>query len=215
MNRYKTTFDTWNKIASLYEEVFMDMDLYNDTYTFFCSELLQESPSVLEIGCGPGNITKHIVSKRPDCNILGIDIAPNMITLAKKNNPSAKFKVMDGRKINTLTSKFDGIICGFYLPYLSKSDRFSFINDCAGLLNNNGVLYISFVEGDYKKSGYQTGSTGDQIYFYYHNLDDINQELIEHHFTVIKTIHKPYLKKDGTSEDHTILMAKKLANTYK
>ncbi|MHA7057655.1 class I SAM-dependent methyltransferase [Aquimarina sp. M1] len=210
MNRYQTTFKTWNKIAFVYEEVFMDLDLYDDTYATFCKALTLQNPSILEIGCGPGNITKHITSKRPDCTILGIDIAPNMIALAQKNNPTVSFKIMDGRKINTLPSLFDGIIAGFYIPYLSTSDLSGFIKDCAGLLKNNGMLYISFVAGDYKDSGYQTGSTGDQVYFYYHNIEDLQKELIEHDFIVTNTIHKPYLKKDGTSENHTIIIAKQI-----
>ncbi|WP_299443100.1 class I SAM-dependent methyltransferase [uncultured Aquimarina sp.] len=208
MSRYKTTFETWNKIASIYEEVFMDLDLYNDTYALFCKELIKENPSILELGCGPGNITKQILSKRPDSKILGIDIAPNMIALAKKNNPSASFKVMDGRNIGTLKSTFDGIITGFYIPYLSKSDCFSFIKDCIRLLNNQGILYISFVEGDYDDSGYQTGSTGDQIYFYYHDLDFLKKQLVEHQFSIINTLHKQYPKKDGTVDTHTIIIAK-------
>ncbi|WP_299248108.1 class I SAM-dependent methyltransferase [uncultured Aquimarina sp.] len=210
MNRYKTTFETWNKIASLYEEVFMDIELYNDTYSFFCEQVNKKKPSILEIGCGPGNITKHILFKIPDCSILGIDIAPNMVKLAQKNNPAVDFKVMDGRKINTIQSKFDGIISGFYLPYLSKSDRFNFIKDCERLLNNNGILYISFVEGDQNNSGYQTGSTGHKVYFHYHNLNNLKKELTEHHFSILKIIHKQYPKKDETTEIHTIVIAKQI-----
>ncbi|WP_299211770.1 class I SAM-dependent methyltransferase [uncultured Aquimarina sp.] len=210
MNRYQTTFKTWNKIASVYEEVFMDLALYNDTYYFFCEQLNKKKPSILEIGCGPGNITKHLLSKLPDCCILGIDIAPNMIKLAKKNNPTAKFKVMDGRKINTIPSKFDGIISGFYLPYLSQSDRVNFIKDCGSLLSNQGILYISFVEGDYNDSGYQTGNTGHQMYFYYHNLANLKKEFTEHHFAILKVIQKQYSKKDGATEVHTIVIAKQI-----
>jgi len=208
MNHYKTTFKTWNKIAAIYEEVFMDLDLYNDTYAMFCKELTNDNPYILEIGCGPGNITKHIISKKPDCKILGIDIAPNMIILAQKNNPTASFKVMDGRDIDTLKSKFDGIITGFYIPYLSKSDCLSFVKNCSKLLNDQGTLYISFLEGDYKDSGYQTGSTGDQIYFYYHDLDILKKQLIEHQFSIINTLYKQYPKKDKTTDTHTIIIAR-------
>ena len=31
-NRYTETFETWNKVAALYQDKFMDLDLYNDTY---------------------------------------------------------------------------------------------------------------------------------------------------------------------------------------
>lgn len=32
MDKYKETFETWNNVASMYHDKFMDLDLYNDTY---------------------------------------------------------------------------------------------------------------------------------------------------------------------------------------
>ena len=104
MDRYKETFETWNKMASLYQVKFMDLDLYNDSYDIICKSITKKGASILEIGCGPGNITRYLLSQRPDYNILGIDIAPNMIALAQKNNPTAKFKVMDCRRIGELNT---------------------------------------------------------------------------------------------------------------
>ena len=63
MDKYRETFETWNKVAQLYEDKFMDLDLYNDTYDQFCELLLKKNASILEIGCGPGNITKYLLSK--------------------------------------------------------------------------------------------------------------------------------------------------------
>lgn len=209
MDKYKTTFKSWDKVASLYEEHFMDLDLYNDTYDAFCESIEKSSPKILEIGCGPGNITKYMLSKRPDFDLEGIDIAPNMIELAKKNNPNATFRVMDSRNIDELKRKYDGIICGFCLPYLSKSDCYKLIKDTQNLLSEKGILYLSFIEGDYEKSGYQSGSSGDKVYFYYHDLDTIQTELSENGFEIITINHKDYTRKDGTSEIHTILIARK------
>lgn len=209
MNRYKETFNTWNKIASLYEKTFMDLDLYNDTYNVFCTFLEQENPNILEIGCGPGNITKYILSKRADFNILGIDIASNMIKLAKKNNPTANFKVMDSRDINSLKTKFDAVICGFCLPYLSESDCIKLIKDCTNLLSKKGILYISFVEGLNSKSGYITDSSGDKMFFYYHNLSHLKNNLAKNNFKIVNLITKNYTKKNGSNEVHTIIIAAK------
>lgn len=159
MDKYKITFETWDKVASLYEEHFMDLDLYNDTYDAFCKAIENPNPKILEIGCGPGNITKYMLSKRHDFDLEGIDIAPNMIELAKKNNPNAVFRVMDSRDIDQLKTKYEGIICGFCIPYLSKSDCSKLIKDTKNLLPEKGVLYLSFVEGDYVKSGFQSRSS--------------------------------------------------------
>ncbi len=211
MDRYKETFDTWNKVASLYQDKFMDLDLYNDTYNFICNSIAKENAKVLEIGCGPGNITKYLLSKRPDFDIYGIDIAPNMIELAKRNNPSASFAVMDCRQIDEIKTKYDGIVCGFCLPYLSQTDSQKIITDCYNLLNENGLIYISFVEGDPIKSDFQVGSSGDRIYFYFYNLHDLTEQLEKNNFEQINVFKVNYRKSESEMEIHTILTAKKKA----
>ena len=210
MDHYKETFETWNKVASLYETKFMDLDTYNETYDFICDSIKVNEAKLLEIGCGPGNITKYLLTKRPDFSIYGIDVAPNMVELAKKNNPSAQFKVMDCREINQLETKFDGIICGFCLPYLSQIDSEKLIADSHQLLNKNGLIYISFVEGDYAKSDFQVGSSGHRSYFYFYNLEKLKQQLTEKGFHNLKTVKVAYKKSETQEEIHTILTGNKI-----
>ncbi len=209
MNRYKKTFKTWNTVAKLYEDKFMDLTLYNSSYDLFCQLLNSKTPKLLDIGCGPGNITKYLLSKLPESIIEGVDIAPNMITLAKQNNPKAQFYEMDIRSIDTLTSKYNGIICGFGLPYLSKTDCETLINSSYNLLKPKGILYLSFVEGNYDNSGYISGNSGDQVFFYYHNLKLLKQLLIAQQFNSITITYVDYPKSETITEKHTIIMARK------
>lgn len=212
MDPYKETFETWNKVASLYQEKFMGLDLYNDTYDLICNAVIKNKATILEIGCGPGNITKYLLSKRPDFNIFGIDIAPNMIELAKINNPKANFAVMDSRNISEIETKYDAIVCGFCLPYLSETDSQKLIFEANYLLNDSGFLYLSFVEGDPNKSGFQAGSTGDRSYFYYHNLDQLKTQLLENSFEDLKIFKVEYKKSEKEQDVHTIITAKKKHN---
>ncbi len=209
MDTYKETFETWNKVAKLYQDKFMDLTLYDDTYDTFCEEINRKNAAILEIGCGPGNITKYLLNKRPDFRMEGIDISPNMIELAKANNPSACFQVLDCREIGKLQSKFNGIICGFCFPYLSEFDSSKLIKDCGNLLEDKGVLYISFVEGDYSKSGFQTASTGDRTYFYFHTLDSLTKVLTDNNFEIIQILSKDYKRSIAMEEVHTIIIVRK------
>ena len=208
-NRYKETFNSWNKVASLYQKKFMDLDLYNDTYDVFCNSLNKPNSKILEIGCGPGNITKYLLSKRPDLDIFGIDIAPNMIELAKRNNPKASFAIMDCREISKIVTKYDGIICGFCLPYLSQIDSENLVSNAQNLLNDGGLLYISFVEGDPKKSDFRISSSGDRIYFHYHDLDILKTQLSDNSFQDLKLFRVKYKKSETDIEIHTILTVNK------
>ena len=186
----------------------MDLDLYNHTYDFICNAITKPHAKLLDVGCGPGNITKYLLSKRPDFNIFGIDMAPNMIALARENNPSASFTVMDIRQIRSLATTYDGIICGFCLPYLSPEEAHELISNTYELLNNNGLIYLSFVEGDPARSGYKTGS-GGRVYFHYHTLTDLKAQLTNAHFIGIETFNVNYKISENEFEVHTILVGRK------
>lgn len=210
MDPYQTTFNTWNKVAALYADKFMNLDLYNDTYDRFCQLVEKRDPRILEVGCGPGNITKYVSTKRPDFQIEAVDVAPNMVELAQANNPEACFTVMDCRDMGKLEATYDGIIAGFCMPYLSKEDNARFLRDCAKLLVTKGIFYCSAIKGDYAKSGYQSASTGDNTYVYFYSEDDLRRELVKNDFQVVEVKHTPFLKSDGTLSNDVIFISQKI-----
>ncbi len=209
MDIYKETAETWNKIASIYEDKFMDLPYYNESYDALCSLIQPKSPKVLEIGCGPGNITKYILNKRPDFEITGIDVAQKMVELAMKNNPEAEFVLMDSRDILRLNKKFDAIICGFCIPYLNEIDCQNLFNDCSKLLNQEGLVYLSFVHGEPNQSGFQTNSAGDRMYFHFHLRENVESWMIASGFETVKSFKVKYPKANDQIDIHDILIIRK------
>lgn len=210
-NRIKETIETYNISARKYEDKFMEMDLYNDTYDTFCNLTEKSNAEIFEIATGPGNVAKYICSKRPDFKVFGIDLSPNMVELAKQNNPQADFAVMDCREIHTINRKFDGILCAFCLPYLSREESRKLISDVSALLEHNGLLYISTMEGDYDKSGYETTSfSGDcRVFVYYHQADLMYANLTEFGFEILDLQRKRYPELDGGFLTDMIFIARK------
>lgn len=208
MNQTKIAVDIFNKLATGYQEKFMDVSLYHDSLDVFCNAIKKEKPEILELACGPGNITKYLLNKRPDFKILGSDLAPNMIELAKINNPTADFELMDCRAITNLDQKYDGILCGFGLPYLSKEEAIQFIKDASRNLNENGILYISTMEDNNTKSGFKTGSTGDKMYQNFHQADYLIKALEENELKIIHLERKEYIHNEEQTTDLIIIATK-------
>lgn len=206
---YKITFETWDKVASAYQDKFMHLDLYNDTYDKFCELIQIPKVKILELACGPGNITKYLLDKRPDFKILATDIAPNMIELAKQNCPSANFKILDCRNLDVIQEKYDGIMCGFCMPYLSKEDCAKLIKDCSSALNNNSIVYFSTIEGDYEQSGFEMGSSGDKAFVYYHQVDYLQEQLTKNNLELIELKKIDYPKTADSISTHIIFIARK------
>lgn len=184
MDKSQQAVEVFDSCADIYQEKYMDVSQYKASFDIFCN-MLGDNAAILELGCGPGNITHYLLEKRPDFKILGTDLAPNMITLAKNNNPAAAFEIMDCREIGHLNQKFDAIMCGFCLPYLSKDAAIQLIRDAATILNTGGVIYISTMEDDYEKSRLQTSSSGEHtLFMYFHQADYLMAALETNDFTI-------------------------------
>ena len=209
MDKTKMAIDIFDKRASEYQAKFMDVGLYHDTFDLFCKSIKKENAEILEFACGPGNITRYVLNKRPDFKILGIDLAPNMIELAKRNNPTSEFQCMDCRDIRLLGKKYDAVMCGFCLPYLSKEESVQLISDVYNLLESNGLLYISTMEDDYAKSGLESSSSGDQMFIHYHEADYLTQALLENGFKIIDVQRIEYPKQDGSKTTDLVIIAGK------
>lgn len=180
--------EAFDKSAKIYQDRSMDVSLFAETFNFFCDHIKANNANILDIACGPGNITKYMLDRKPDYNILGIDLSPNMLDLARANNPTARFELMDCREISSIGQRFDGIVCGFCLPYLTAGETVKLVADVAGLLLPGGMFYLSTMEeDDLIKSRYQISSSGDKVYVNYHRGDLLTKILLDNNFEVIDT----------------------------
>lgn len=211
MDKSEKAVSVFNKLAVEYQARFMDVSLYHDTFDFFCETISTPNARILDIACGPGNITKYLLQKRSDFSLLGIDLAPNMLALAQENNPSARFQLLDAREISKLSHGFDGIMCGFCLPYLSKAEALQLIRDASKLLHTGGILYLSTMEDDYEKSGLKKGSTGDELFMHYHQADYLTEALLKNSFKLLKLDRKVIETADAPTVIDLVLIAQKQA----
>jgi SAM-dependent methyltransferase len=206
MDKNKIAVAVFDKCAELYQQKFMDVSGYHDTLALFCGAIQKPNPEILELACGPGNITKYLLERRADFKILATDLAPKMVELGAINNPAADFMVLDCRKFRDLGRKFDGIMCGFCLPYLSKEEALQLIADASEVLNEQGTLYISTMEDDYCKSEFKKESTGDEIFMHYHEARYLSEGLLENGFKILHLKRQDYPQTQSTD---LVLIAQK------
>lgn len=207
MDKNQNAVSIFNKLAEHYQQKFMDVNLYADTLDLFCERIPSKNASILEIACGPGNITKYLLNKREDYRILATDLAPNMIKLAKINNPAAEFQLLDCRNIITLNKTFDGIMCGFCLPYLCEDETAQLIKNVSNMLNSHGVFYLSTMEDEYEQSALKKGSTGDEIFIHFYTEDFLTKHLLLNNFNILNITRKNTQASDGTEVIDLIILA--------
>jgi len=200
-------FNAW---AEGYNEAFMDTSLYHASFDRFCDAIEAPHAEVLELACGPGNITRYLLGKRPDLRILGTDLAPNMLERARANNPGAVFQLMDARTMRSLGRSFDAIVCGFCLPYLTPEEATTLIRDAASVLRPKGVLYLSTMEDDPARSGFKTSSSGkgEAAYIQYYEGRFLSDTLAANGFTLLHMDRKAYAGRDGSLTTDVLIVAR-------
>lgn len=210
MNKTQAAIRLFDQLAEVYQEKFMDVSLYQGSLDLLC-RLLKKDAKVLELACGPGNVTRYLSSKRPDLRILGTDLAPNMLELARANNPDADFQLMDCRDLDTLDVKYDGIICAFGLPYLSKEEAIKFIVDAGKTLSPEGFLFLSTMEDDPEKSGWQKPGSGEEnlsAYIHFHQAGYLTKALEKSGFEIVDLERVESLEQKEKTENDLLIIAR-------
>lgn len=205
MNKTQQAVSVFDKLAALYETKFMDVSLYKEALDLLCLRL-PPAATVLDVACGPGNMARYLLNQRPDLRLTGTDLAPQMLELARRNNPEAEFVLMDARRSADIGKRFHAILLSFCLPYLSKAEALQLIADCALLLEPGGLLYLSAMEADNSRSGYEKGSSGDEVYMNYHEAPYMLEALTTAGLSLVYEDRKTY-EHNGKATCDLILIA--------
>ena len=77
---------------------------------------------ILDLACGPGTLSYRLASDvSPDGEIVGIDLAPGMIELARRDAPPGfpvRFELMDMEDLGFPDAAFDAAVCGHGLQFV-------------------------------------------------------------------------------------------------
>ena len=104
--------------------------------------LLPRSADVLDLGCGAGiPVTKFLVDY--GFNVIGIDFSENMLNLAIKNVPEARFIKKNMTDVDFNDNSFDGLTACYSIIHVPREKHVSLFQRFHRILRPNGVLLIS------------------------------------------------------------------------
>jgi SAM-dependent methyltransferase len=102
--------------------------------------------SLLDVGCGPGFLLKDIYDSYQNVELVGTDISPIAIEIAKQRNPDARFELLDITK-GHIDQKFDIVTCMDVIEHIE--------DDIKALRNlsimTNKYLIVGSVQGSMRK----------------------------------------------------------------
>lgn len=134
---------TYNKIAEGWHADHQSDDWWQAGTDEFISHL-KKGDRVLDVGCAGGTKSSYLAAK--GLEVVGIDFSENLIAIAKKEVPKAKFLVMDIHDLDKLEGNFDGIFMQAVLLHIPKKEILEILQKAAQKLNAGGYLYVAIKE---------------------------------------------------------------------
>ena len=202
----RKTIDSYNKTAKDFADRIGRLGNYDDTYDFLVSKIRPGS-DVLDLACGPGQISLYITQKI-DAAITGVDLSREMLRIAAEHIPGGVF--VESSMVDYKTDKrFDAVILGFGIPYLKKDEVKQCLGNSINLLKSGSHIYISFMEGD--REGFEKTSFGgrNDFYIHYHRKADVIKILNDNGVTVTREFVLDYTEPNGDITKDIILIGVK------
>jgi len=112
---------------------------------FFQQYNLKENQTILELGCGNGDLWKLNADKIPvGVNIVLTEKSPGMLDAAKQNTrgiAGIKYKAADAQEIHFCDDEFDIVIANHMLYHVTDIDKA--LGEIARVLKPDGVFYAT------------------------------------------------------------------------
>ncbi len=103
----------------------------------------KEKINVLDLGCGTGNISLKVKERFPNARITSVDMAKNMIKMAKHKLASyndIEFIIADVRDLE-FVDEFDAVVSSLALHHLHHPEKKPYYHRIKSFLKKGGVFY--------------------------------------------------------------------------
>lgn len=173
----------------------------------FCSVVLGASlgASVGDIGCGTGRLAPYLAAR--GLSPVGVDLAPEMVRVARRDHPGHRFDVGDLRSLPFGDGSLDGVVCWYSLIFLPPADRPAALAELRRVVRPGGYLAAAYKAGEsgVVRAGRSTG-LGVEFDVYRISPDDMHATLADAGFTPVFWAGRP--AEDGEASPQGYVVAR-------
>ncbi|MBN1302940.1 MAG: class I SAM-dependent methyltransferase [Anaerolineales bacterium] len=207
------TQSSYNKVAAEYAERFKDE---MDDKPFDRERLdrltLQAGAlgPICDLGCGSGQIARYLHRKGVDT--LGVDLSPQMISVAKNLNPGIEFRTGDMLALPKPDNCWGGIAAFYCIIHFPHTQVVQALKEMHRKLIPGGTLLLAFHTGNEVLHLDEWWEKPVNLDFIYFQVKDMESWLLEAGFEITESITR---QPDPNIESETVrayLFAKKRRN---
>lgn len=143
--------DSYDRVADRYAELVRsgleDLPLEKRLLDYFAHGIVEAGGGpVLDVGCGPGWLTRALALR--GLAVSGIDISIAMLRLARTNNPGLPFTAASLTQIPASDDATAGVFCWYVLHHVPDEHLEAAIQELARVLVPGGSLMLGGHVGD-------------------------------------------------------------------
>lgn len=110
------------------------------------AELTGADGPVADVGCGPGHVTAHLRGLGVDA--FGIDLAPAMIDVARRDHPGIRFEVGSMTDLDLPDSSLAGLLAFWSLIHIPDAEIPAVLDGFRRVVRPGGPVLLGFHVGD-------------------------------------------------------------------
>jgi SAM-dependent methyltransferase/heme-degrading monooxygenase HmoA len=164
---------------------------------------------VWDIGCGPGDVTRHLHDRGVD--VCGVDLSPAMIAEARHAHPGIAFSVGDLANLDAAASSLAGIVAFYSLIHLPPHEIQSVLHDFGRYLQRDGLLLIALHAGEGVNEVQEWFGKPVSLHGYFFQPAQLMNMLQQAGFVVVSSLSRPPYPEIEFSSQRVYLLARSSA----
>jgi ubiquinone/menaquinone biosynthesis C-methylase UbiE len=128
----------WNRQASTYDS-FIGHITSRLADPLLDAAGVEAGSRVLDLATGPGYVAARAAER--GASVVGVDVAPAMVQLAREMHPGLDFREADGEALPFEDGSFDAVVSNFVVPHLGRHERV--VSELVRVLKPGGRLSLT------------------------------------------------------------------------
>lgn len=147
MNGDDTVRTAYGEMAELYIELFGAVSsMHRDDLALIERHLMPCDGPVLDLGCGPGDLTAHLRSLGVDAR--GIDLTPEFIDHARATHPDGTYELGSIAHLAAADASVTGAVAWYSLIHTPPDDLDHLLHEAGRVLAPGAPLVVGFFDSD-------------------------------------------------------------------
>jgi ubiquinone/menaquinone biosynthesis C-methylase UbiE len=146
---------------------------------------------VADLGCGPGHVARYLSEQ--GVRMVGIDISPGMIRVARELHPALDFRVGDMMALDLPDASLAGVIAFYAIVHFKPGELGPVLREMRRVLSPGGLALLSFHVGEEVVHVDDLFGAPVSLDFRFHVPERVIEALESAGFTVMERIERqPY-----------------------